>query len=140
MGRMGDQLRVTSAVSIPRSEIEVRFTPSGGPGGQHANKVATRVELRWDIGSSGALGPVERERVVARLGAVVRVVVDETRSQSRNRVLAEEQLVERVAAALHVDRPRRPTRPGKGAAERRLRGKRSRSETKANRRRPGADD
>ena len=137
---MGDELRVTSSVRIPRAELEVRFTPSGGPGGQHANKVATRVELRWDAGASAALGPGERERVVSRLGAVVRVVADETRSQSRNRVLAEEQLVDRVAAALHVDRPRRPTRPGRGAKERRLQGKRSRSETKANRRRPGADD
>lgn len=133
---MADELRVTNSVRIPRSELVERFAPSGGPGGQHANKASTRVELRWHAATSTALGQTQRDRVVARLGPVVRVVVDQTRSQARNRALAEEQLVARVAGALAVERPRRPTRPGRGATERRLQAKRSRSDTKANRRRP----
>ncbi len=134
-----DDLRVTGSVRIPRSELEVAFAPSGGPGGQHANKAATRVELRWDVAASTALGPGQRARVLDRLGPVVRVVVDEHRSQVRNRTLAEERLVARVAAALHVEAPRRPSRPSRGAKERRLQGKKARSQTKANRRRPTLD-
>lgn len=134
-----DDLRVTSAVRIPRHELEVSFQASGGPGGQHANKAATRVELRFDAAASPSLRPSQKERVVERLGPVVRIVVDDERSQLRNRELAEKRLVARLAAALHVDPPRRPTRPSRGAKERRLRSKRQRSETKANRRRPRLD-
>ena len=134
-----DDLRVTGSVRIPRSEIEQRFAPSGGPGGQHANKSSTRVELRWDASASAALGPNQRARVVERLGEVVRVVADDERSQLRNRALAEERLVARVRSALHVDPPRRKSKPSRGAKERRLKGKAIRSETKANRRKPGLD-
>jgi ribosome-associated protein len=134
-----DDLPVSRGVRIPRSERTYRFSASGGPGGQHANKTATRVELLWDAASSDALLPVQRERVLAKLGPVVRVVVDEERSQLRNRAIAEERFVARLAAALHVEAPRRPTKPSRGAKERRLQGKKQRSETKANRRRPGMD-
>ena len=134
-----DDLRVTSSVRIPLAEIEVRFSASGGPGGQHANKAATRVELRFDVAASQALRPRQRERIVERLGPVVRVVVDEERSQVRNRAIAEERLAARLASALHVEPPRRPTRPTRGSKERRLSSKKRRSETKANRRPPRHD-
>lgn len=134
-----DDLQVTRSVRIPRSELTVRFTTSGGPGGQHANKAATRVELTFDVEASTALGPRQKERVIERLGPVVRIAVDDERSQLRNRDLAEQRLVGRLGAALHVEPPRRATRPTRGSKERRLTAKRQRSETKANRRRPPSD-
>ncbi|HEY5662547.1 MAG TPA: alternative ribosome rescue aminoacyl-tRNA hydrolase ArfB [Ilumatobacter sp.] len=137
---MNDDLVVTRTVRIPRHELQVSFSASGGPGGQHANKAATRVELRFDVAGSSAFGPVQRQRVLDRLGAEVRVVVDDERSQLRNRVLAEERLVARLQSALHVDRPRRPTKPSRGSQERRIRAKQQRGEIKRQRRRPGRDD
>jgi ribosome-associated protein len=131
-----DDLRVNRSVAIPRSELAVGFSASGGPGGQHANKAATRVELTFDVEASGSLLPRQKERVVERLGPVVRIVVDDERSQLRNRALAEDRLVARLASALHVDPPRRATRPSRGAKERRLKSKKERSQTKANRRPP----
>lgn len=137
---MHDDLIVTPSVRIPRSELQVSFSASGGPGGQHANKAATRVELRFDIVNSAAFGPGQRARVIERLGDELRVVVDDERSQLRNRALAEERLVARLQSALHVERPRRPTRPTKGSKNRRLKAKQQRGEIKQQRRRPGADD
>ncbi|MEO6628073.1 MAG: alternative ribosome rescue aminoacyl-tRNA hydrolase ArfB [Aquihabitans sp.] len=134
-----DDLVVTRSVRIPLAEVEVRFSASGGPGGQHANKTATRVELRFDVEASPSLLERQRERIIDRLGPVVRVVVDEERSQLRNRVLAEQRLTARLASALHVDPPRRATRPSRGSKERRITAKKQRGETKANRRRPGID-
>jgi ribosome-associated protein len=134
-----DELEVTRGVRVPRSELDVRFSTSGGPGGQHANKAATRVELSFDIEGSPSLLPVQRERVLAKLGPTLRIVVDEERSQLRNRAIAEERFVARLAAALHVERPRRPTKPSRRAKQRRLDGKKQRSETKANRKRPRPD-
>ena len=129
----GDVLRVTRSVAIPLEELEVRTGPSGGPGGQHANRAHTRVEVRFDVESSPSLGPVQRARVLDRLGPVVRVAADDERSQARNRALAYERLAARLAAALHVDPPRRPTRPSKGAVERRLESKRRQSQRKKER-------
>lgn len=129
-------LRVNRSVSIPLDEIEVRTGPSGGPGGQHANRAHTRVELRFDVEASPSLGPRQRARVVERLGAVVRVVADDERSQVRNRALAYERLASRLAAALHVEVPRRPTKPSRAAVERRLEEKRRQSERKQRRTRP----
>ncbi len=106
-----DDLPVSRGVRVPRSELTWRFSASGGPGGQHANKAATRVDLTWDVAASSALLPVQRERVLGRLGPVVRIVVDDERSQARNRALAEERFVARLAAALHVEAPRRATKP-----------------------------
>jgi ribosome-associated protein len=134
-----ETIRVTQSLRIPLSELQFRFSPSGGPGGQHANKVATRVELRFDVASSPSLGPYQRSRLLDKLGPEVRVVVDEQRSQLRNRQLAVERLRERLVAALHVDKTRRPTRPSKGAKERRLADKRRLSERKRARR-PDLDD
>lgn len=134
-----DDLVVNPSLRIPRGEITERFTTSGGPGGQHANKTATRVELRFDAGVSPTLSEYQRSRIVERLGPIVRVVVDEFRSQTRNRVLAEERLTGRLASALVVEAPRRRTRPTRGSKERRLQAKGRRSETKANRRPPRPD-
>ena len=135
----GDRVRVTSSLSIPLSEMHFRFTPSGGPGGQHANKVNTRAELRFDVAQSPSLGPRQRQRLLDRFGPEIRVVADDERSQGRNRQLAVERFRLRVAEALHVEKARRPTRPSKGAKERRLTAKRHLSERKRARR-PDIDD
>ena len=132
-------VRITPSLSLPLSELQFRFTPSGGPGGQHANKVSTRVEVRFDVSGSPSLGPRQRARLLDRLGPEVRVTADDERSQLRNRQVAVDRLRVRLADALHVDKPRRPTRPSRGAKERRLALKRQTSERKRNRR-PDIDD
>jgi ribosome-associated protein len=132
-------LRITPTLRLPLSELQFKFTPSGGPGGQHANKVNTRVELRFDVAGSSALGPRQRSRLLARLGPEVRVVADDERSQVRNRQVAVDRFRQRMAAALHVDKPRKPTKPSRGAKERRLEAKRHLSERKRNRR-PNLDE
>ena len=132
-------MRITSSLRIPTSELRFRFSPSGGPGGQHANKVNTRVELRFDIAGSPSLGPRQRARLLERLGPELRVVADDERSQGRNRQLAVDRFRQRMAGALHVDPVRRPTRPSRGAKERRLTDKRRLSERKRNRR-PDVDE
>ena len=137
---MEDFLIVTRSVQIPRSELQVSFSPSGGPGGQHANRSNTRVELRFDVTASSAFDPDQRQRVLARLGPEVRIVADDERSQLRNRGLAEQRLVERLQAALRVERRRRPTRPTKASQARRVAAKQHRGHVKRNRRRPAADD
>lgn len=137
---MSDDLAVTSSVRIPRHEIEMSFSPSGGPGGQHANKAATRVELRLDLATSTAFSCAQRTRIMERLGEEIRVVADDERSQVRNRALAEERLVARLQSALHVERRRRATRPTRGSKERRIKAKKGRSEIKRQRRKPTRDD
>lgn len=134
------ELMVTRSVRIPRHELIVSFSSSGGPGGQHANKAATRVELRFDVESSSAFGPGQRRRVIERLGPEVRVVADDERSQARNRTIAEERLVARLQSALHVEPVRRATKPTKGSQRRRIEGKKQRSQIKRQRRRPRPDD
>lgn len=138
--RGASDLVVTRSVRVPRSEIQVSFSASGGPGGQHANRSNTRVELRFDVESSVAFSEAQRARVLERLGAEVRVVVDDERSQMRNRSLAEERLVARLQAALHVERPRKATRPTRGSQRRRMDAKSRRSEVKRQRRRPSRDE
>jgi ribosome-associated protein len=118
----------------------VDFSASGGPGGQHANKAATRVELTFDVATSSAFSERQRELVINRLGPVVRVVADDERSQLRNRTLAEQRLVAKLREALHVQRRRRATKPTHGSKRRRLDEKSRRSEVKQQRRRPGPDD
>lgn len=135
-----DHLVVTRSVRIPRSELQVSFSASGGPGGQHANRSNTRVDLRFDVEASSAFSDAQRARVIERLGHEVRVVVDDERSQARNRALAEERLVARLQSALHVDRPRRRTKPTKASQRRRMDAKSRRGEVKRQRRRPARDD
>jgi ribosome-associated protein len=133
----GESIQVTRSVSIPRSEIELRFSRSSGPGGQHAQKSDTRVEASFDVVASQALTEAQKRRVLAKAGPVLRAVAQDERSQWRNRELATERLVESLREALRVPRRRRPTRPSKAAVERRLEQTRRRSGVK--RRRRGLD-
>jgi ribosome-associated protein len=130
----GESIRVTRSVSIPRSEIDFRYSRSSGPGGQHAQKSDTRVEATFDVEASAALTPVQKQRVIARAGPVLRAVAQDERSQWHNRELATERLVEALREALRVPRKRRATKPSKAAVERRLEQKRRRSELKRQRR------
>lgn len=123
-------LRVNDRLSIPAAELQWRFGPSGGPGGQHANTANTRAELVFEIAESMVLTDRDRDRLDRAFGPRLRVVVDETRSQSRNKDLALARMAERLAEALRPPRVRRATRPGRGAKERRLEAKRQRSQRK----------
>ncbi|MGH2837183.1 MAG: alternative ribosome rescue aminoacyl-tRNA hydrolase ArfB [Thermoleophilaceae bacterium] len=123
-------LHVRPGIDIPLDEVEVRATRSSGPGGQHANVTASRIEASFDISASSALTEEQKRRVMARCGPVVRAVAQDTRSQRRNRELALERLASRIAGALTVKRPRKPTRPTRAAKERRLDQKRRRGEKK----------
>src|SRR5436309_13625985 len=127
----GESIRVTRSVSIPRSEIELRFSRSSGPGGQHAQKSDTRVEATFDVEASSALTEAQKRRVLARAGPVIRAVAQDERSQWRNRELATERLVEALREALKVPRRRRPTKPGRAAVERRLEAPPQRAEAPA---------
>jgi ribosome-associated protein len=130
----GESIRVTRSVSIPRSEIELRFSRSSGPGGQHAQKSDTRVEATFAVEASQALTDAQKRRVLAKAGPVLRAVAQDERSQWRNRELATERLVESLREALKVPRRRRPTKPTRAAVERRLEQKRRRSNVKRLRR------
>jgi ribosome-associated protein len=132
----GESIRVTRSVSIPRSEIELRFSRSSGPGGQHAQKTETRAEAIFEVESSVGLTEAQKRRVIAKAGPVLRAVAQDERSQWRNRELAIERVVEALRDALKVERRRRPTKPSAAAKERRLERKRRRSETKRLRRPP----
>ncbi len=127
---------VTRDVVVPLSEVELRVSRSSGPGGQHANVTASRVEAVFDVAASRALSEEQKRRVMARVGPRLTAVAQASRSQARNRELALERLRSRLAAALHVRRPRRATRPSRAARERRLESKRRRGEVKRQRRRP----
>ena len=127
---------MTRSVSLPRSQIDYRFSRSSGPGGQHAQKSDTRVEASFDVEASTALTEAQKRRVVAKAGPVLRAIAQDERSQWRNRELATERLVEALREALRVPRRRRPTKPTKASRERRLEQKRRRSDTKRLRRPP----
>jgi ribosome-associated protein len=129
-------VRVARDVDIPLEEIELRASRSSGPGGQHANVTASRIEAVFDVQGSKALTEEQKRRVMARCGPRVTAVAQDARSQSRNRELALERLRERLTTALHVPRSRRPTKPTKASKERRLEQKRRASARKAARRRP----
>ena len=126
-------LVVTRSLRIPLDELEWRFTTSGGPGGQHANRSSTRAEVRFDVVASTALGPRQRARLLERLGPVVRASAGDERSQARNRAVALERLAVRLAEALRVERLRVPTGPTKAASARRLEEKRRRGALKRRR-------
>ena len=131
-----ESIRVTRSVTLPVGEIELRFSRSSGPGGQHAQRSETRVEALFDVEASSALTPVQKRRVVARAGPVLRAVAQDERSQWRNRELAVERLVAALREALRVQRRRRPTKPTGASRERRLTEKRRRAEIKRLRRPP----
>jgi ribosome-associated protein len=139
LSRVPDRLEIRPGVALPMAEIELRTSRSSGPGGQHANVTASRVEAVFDVHSSAALTDDQKARIAARLGPHVTASAQDTRSQMRNRELALERLAQRLAAALEVRRPRTATRPTAAAKRRRLEGKRRRGELKRARRRP-ADD
>jgi ribosome-associated protein len=120
-----------------RSEIAFRFSRSSGPGGQHAQKSSTRADALFDVEGSAALSDAEKQRVLARLGPVVRAVAQDERSQLRNRELATERILEQLREATKVRRRRRPTAPTAASRERRLEEKKRRGETKRLRRPPG---
>ena len=131
-----DPIPVTRSVSIPQGEVELRFSRSSGPGGQHAQKSDTRVEAVFEVEASSALSDVQKRRVLAKAGPVLRAVAQDERSQWRNRELALERLAETLREALRVERPRRATKPSRAAVEKRLDQKRRRGETKRLRRPP----
>ena len=131
-----DSIRVTRSVVLPVSEVELRFSRSSGPGGQHANTAETRVEAILDVEASSALTEAQKRRVLAKAGPTIRAIAQDERSQWRNRELAVERLVEQLRQALKVERRRVATKPTKASRERRLESKKRRSATKQLRRRP----
>ncbi len=132
----GESIRVTPRVVLPLSEVQLRFSRSSGPGGQHAQRSETRVEAVFDVAASETLTDAQKRRVQARAGSVLRAVAQDERSQWRNRELALERLAQTLATALRTERRRVPTRPSTGERERRLEEKRRRGETKRLRQRP----
>ena len=136
---MDGPLQIARDVEIPLSEVELRTSRSSGPGGQHANVTASRVEAVFEVAASRSLTEEQKRRVTARLGPVVRATAQDTRSQTRNRELALQRLRSRLASALVVQRPRRPTKPTAAARRKRLDAKRRHSERKQARRRPDAE-
>jgi ribosome-associated protein len=137
---MTDALRIDERLAIPLAEIELRASRSSGPGGQHANVTASRVEAVFDVRASASLDEAQRERLLERAGPTVTAVAQEARGQARNRELALERLAAKIAAGLAVRRRRRPTEPSRAARQRRLERKRRAGERKRARRRPSAED
>lgn len=133
-------LLINRATQIPLSELEVRASRSSGPGGQHANKTESKIEVALEIEASDSLGPRQKARLRARFGESVRAVAQDERSQSRNRDLALHRLGEKLEAALRVERKRVATAPSKASKQRRLKSKAARSEVKTLRRKPSAEE
>jgi ribosome-associated protein len=129
-------LRIDERLSLPLGEIDLRTSRSSGPGGQHANVTASRVEAVFDVEASATLDDVQRARLLKRLGPVVTAVAQDARGQARNRELALERLAAKIAAGLRVERKRRPTRPSRASRRRRLEQKRRTGERKRGRRPP----
>jgi ribosome-associated protein len=137
---VAEELRVNERLSLPLAEIELRASRSSGPGGQHANVTASRVEAVFEVEASATLDERQRARLRERLGAVVTAVAQDARGQARNRELALERLAAKLAAGLRVQRKRRPTRPSKASRRRRLEQKRRTGERKRTRRPPSFDE
>lgn len=133
---MPDELRIDERLSLPLHEIELRASRSSGPGGQHANVTASRVEAVFDVEASQTLDERQRSRLRERLGPVVTAVAQDARGQSRNRELALQRLAAKIAAGLRVQRKRRATRPTRASRRRRLEQKRRTGEKKRGRREP----
>ena len=136
----GGPIVVNDRVSVPRHELEFRASRAGGPGGQHVNTSSTRIELTWNLERTTALTDAEKARVKEKLAAkldaegTLRVVASEMRSQAQNRARAEERFAELLRRALVVPKPRKKTKPSRGAVEDRLREKKKKSERKRDRR------
>jgi ribosome-associated protein len=137
---MADQLRVDERLALPLAEIELRTSRSSGPGGQHANVTASRVEAVFDVEASATLDERQRERLLDRLGPIVTAVAQDARGQARNRELALERLAAKLRDGLRVRRKRRSTRPTKASRRRRLEQKRQTGERKRGRKRPPVDE
>lgn len=133
-------LRIDERLAIPLAEVELRASRSSGPGGQHANVTASRVEAVFDVEASGALDERQRARLLQRLGPLVTAVAQEARGQARNRELALSRLADKIAGGLAIPRERRPTRPSNASRTRRVEAKRRQAERKRGRRRPSAED
>jgi ribosome-associated protein len=133
-------LEINRDLAIPLDEVSIRASRSSGPGGQHANVTASRIEASFDVAASRTLDDDQKRRVIARCGPVVRAIAQDARSQARNRTLALERLAARLARALEVPRARRPTKPTHAARQRRLEAKRRDAQRKRDRRRPASED
>jgi ribosome-associated protein len=131
-----ESIRVNRRLAIPLTEIELRFSRSSGPGGQHAQKTETRVEAVFDVEASATLSDAQKRRLLSRTGPVVRAVAQDERSQWRNRETALERLAAALAEGLKTERRRKPTAPTRASRERRLAGKRRRGDVKRLRRPP----
>jgi ribosome-associated protein len=136
---VADELRIDDRLVIPLAEVELRASRSSGPGGQHANVTASRVEAVFDVEASRALDERQRDRLVGRAGTTITAVAQDSRGQARNRELALRRLAEKIAAGLAEPPRRRPSRPTRASRERRLEDKRRAGERKRGRRRPGGD-
>lgn len=137
---MGEELRIDDRLAIPLSEIELRASRSSGPGGQHANVTASRVEAAFDVEASAVLDDAQRARLLERVGPLATAVAQDARGQSRNRELALQRLAAKIAAGLREPRRRRPTRPTAASKRRRLEQKRRAGERKRGRRPPSQDE
>jgi ribosome-associated protein len=135
-----DSLHVHRGLDLPLTEVTWRATTSSGPGGQHANRTQSRVEVQFDVEASATLGPRQRARLRERIGPVVRASASDSRSQARNRELALSRLAAKLDRALRVQPARTPTRPTRSSQVRRVEAKRRRSRTKQQRRAPRDDD
>jgi ribosome-associated protein len=137
---MDDPIPISRDTAIPLREVTLRASRSGGPGGQHANVTASRIEAVFDVSASSSLSEEQKHRIASRLGPRVVAVAQDTRSQAQNRELALERLARRLSGALAVQRPRRASKPTRGSVKRRLDAKRRDAERKRARRRPSAED
>jgi ribosome-associated protein len=137
---VADTLIIDERLSIPLAEVELRASRSSGPGGQHANVTASRVEAVFDVEASAALDDSQRARLTERAGPVITAVAQDARGQARNRELALQRLAEKIAAGLAVPRRRRPTRPTRASRRRRLEQKRRTAERKRARRKPAGEE
>ena len=126
-------ISVTSTVAIDAADITETFSTSGGPGGQHANKTSSRVELTVDLETVRGLNETQRRRAITKLGPMLKVSADDDRSQVKNRRIARQRLIDKLESAIQPVRKRRPTKPTKGSMKRRLKSKKQRSELKAQR-------
>jgi ribosome-associated protein len=136
---MNDPMPIRGRTAIPLREVNVRASRSSGPGGQHANKTASRIEVSFDVAASSVLTDEQKRRVISRLGPRVVAVAQDARSQARNRELALQRLARRLSGALAVHRPRQATRPTSASRKRRLDAKRRQAERKRDRRPPRED-